>query len=576
MYFDTKIWLYHCIYPQPNYGKLLSQRFDIFFIIIDERKHGGILKMLTTFLAVVIGFGNIASKFTLPLTIWLVLLKIFQFPHISECSSQPMRILHISTANVHILNCLYSDLLRGLNNMASRHLQMRRLTPFLMNNGHSTSKSWQLLLDSHFRVSNTFNNGFLQKRFFIMGIMSKQNWRFFVHICIFKGLGIHGTILICSADYLWHMNEAQKTIERSIPLRIQTKYKWAINTKSDLPYGFVFLRRRNNSRKAVPWFLTFEADMEDYFRLQLAPLIPCYYNFGPKPWVNWPYLRFGKLFTASYLIQPWYQPSRSQWWPSWLLQFSTTRSTPWCSQFTDFGMGNIATQTLSFRLTCHKGVIHSNFPMLVRFTRPQEDQGDLSGRYFHNCTGIVVCHIFQAVNVIWQQIRGAGIGSQISPSLSNLAVTIVETLLDPSFKEVIDPPAFPFLAIRYVDNRYILFPEDKKHEPAIQVLSQDDFINIQFELEEVTTNELLGFCGWFQPPYCDIITSRTVANSSFCICRQYSPQTLVYNHDATSFPAILFQVRKVQIEFTHWFYFMSQRLLNPDCYRAIRKSKKGL
>ena len=58
---------------------------------------------------------------------------------------------------------------------------------------------------------------------------------------------------------------------------------------------------------------------------------------------------------------------------------------------------------------------------------------------------------------------------------------------------MIDPPAFPFLAIRYVDNRYILFPEDKKHEPAIQVLSQDDFYQHPVELEEVTTNELLGF-----------------------------------------------------------------------------------
>ena len=67
-----------------------------------------------------------------------------------------------------------------------------------------------------------------------------------------------------------------------------------------------------------------------------------------------------------------------------------------------------------------------------------------------------------------------------------------------------DPPSFPFLAIRYVDNRYILFPEDKKHEPAIQVLSQDDFYQHPVELEEVTTNELLGFCCWFQPSNGDI------------------------------------------------------------------------
>ena len=31
---------------------------------------------------------------------------------------------------------------------------------------------------------------------------------------------------------------------------------------------------------------------------------------------------------------------------------------------------------------------------------------------------------FSAFGCFWKQIRGAGIGSQISPSLSNLAVTV--------------------------------------------------------------------------------------------------------------------------------------------------------
>ena len=35
-------------------------------------------------------------------------------------------------------------------------------------------------------------------------------------------------------------------------------------------------------------------------------------------------------------------------------------------------------------------------------------------------------HFFTALGVVWRQIRGAGIGSQISPTLSNLAVTLIE------------------------------------------------------------------------------------------------------------------------------------------------------
>lgn len=103
------------------------------------------------------------------------------------------------------------------------------------------------------------------------------------------------------------------------------------------------------------------------------------------------------------------------------------------------------------------------------------------------------CHIFQALNVIWQQIRGAGIGSHISPSLTNLAVTIVERSWTQAFRETLDPPTFPFLAIRYVDNRYILFPEQMNQDPSIQVLSLEDFYQHPVELEKVTNNELLGF-----------------------------------------------------------------------------------
>ena len=102
------------------------------------------------------------------------------------------------------------------------------------------------------------------------------------------------------------------------------------------------------------------------------------------------------------------------------------------------------------------------------------------------------CHFFQVVNFIWQQTRGAGISSHISSSLSNLAFTIVDRSWAQVFKEVLDLPTFPFSAIRYVDNRYIFFPEEKVQEPSIQVVFEDIY-QLPVELEEVTTNELLVF-----------------------------------------------------------------------------------
>ena len=46
-------------------------------------------------------------------------------------------------------------------------------------------------------------------------------------------------------------------------------------------------------------------------------------------------------------------------------------------------------------------------------------------------------HFFTALGVVWRQIRGAAIGSQISPTLSNLAVTLIERSWSSTYQEVL-------------------------------------------------------------------------------------------------------------------------------------------
>ena len=43
--------------------------------------------------------------------------------------------------------------------------------------------------------------------------------------------------------------EAQQRINTSLPRALQVKYKWAINKKSNLPYGFVFLKKKKQFLK---------------------------------------------------------------------------------------------------------------------------------------------------------------------------------------------------------------------------------------------------------------------------------------------------------------------------------------
>ena len=76
-------------------------------------------------------------------------------------------------------------------------------------------------------------------------------------------------------------------------------------------------------------------------------------------------------------------------------------------------------------------------------------------------------HYFLALNRVWHQIRGAGIGSQISPILSNLAVTMVEHSWQDTFSQFLNAPTFPHLIIRYVDNRFVLFDVSQVNNTAI-------------------------------------------------------------------------------------------------------------
>eukprot|EP00438_Fugacium_kawagutii_P022528 Skav234760 [mRNA] locus=scaffold4095:94:1527:- [translate_table: standard] len=102
-------------------------------------------------------------------------------------------------------------------------------------------------------------------------------------------------------------------------------------------------------------------------------------------------------------------------------------------------------------------------------------------------------HIFSAVGTYWKQIQGAGIGSQISPSLSNLAVTLVEKAWFDSFSDFLFSHSLHLHFLRYVDNRFALFNEDHFDHPALQAFRDLEFYRPPVLLEEVDPDILLGF-----------------------------------------------------------------------------------
>ena len=172
----------------------------------------------------------------------------------------------------------------------------------------------------------------------------------------------------------------------------------------------------------------------------------------------------------------------------------------------------------------------------------QEDESDPPRRHFSYCTGSLSCHIFQAVNVIWQQIRGAGIGSHISPSLSNLAVTIVERSWTQVFQEVLDPPTFPCLAIRYFD-----FLRRRQKSLPSKSFHRTIFINIRWNWRKSPLMNCWVFL--LIPTFVRWpINSQSLGKSEILHQQGASASDLqVCNPDAISFPSTRAQTRKVQV-----------------------------
>ena len=102
-------------------------------------------------------------------------------------------------------------------------------------------------------------------------------------------------------------------------------------------------------------------------------------------------------------------------------------------------------------------------------------------------------HVFKAVNQIWVQHRGAGIGSHISPSLSNLAVTLIERSWRNAYLTFVQSSQLQLLFTRYVDNRFILFDHRFRSALPMRVLSDCFFYQAPVELETVQDGTLLGF-----------------------------------------------------------------------------------
>ena len=74
-----------------------------------------------------------------------------------------------------------------------------------------------------------------------------------------------------------------------------------------------------------------------------------------------------------------------------------------------------------------------------------------------------------------QQIRGAGIGSHLSPALCNVAITLIEHSWQQLYNNLLHHTNFHFNYYHYVDNRSIVHKKHFLSHPAIQTLIATTF-----------------------------------------------------------------------------------------------------
>ena len=77
--------------------------------------------------------------------------------------------------------------------------------------------------------------------------------------------------------------------------------------------------------------------------------------------------------------------------------------------------------------------------------------------------------------------------------LSTLAATLFERWWRSMYREVLNQPQSHHLAIRYVDNRFVIVQKHHLQAPVFKVFTDLDFYGSPVELELVADNLLLGF-----------------------------------------------------------------------------------
>ena len=298
------------------------------------------------------------------------------------------------------------------------------------------------------------------------------------------------------------IDDAQTLIHRAFSKRLIRRYPWGFRKGALLPYGFVFLKRKKQwakGRTLISYYKSYQAKLlkatsraldsicrqvwsQDLGQLstpQIWSKVHAYFDATDEAarlqFVNDDLVGFFNSVPQTRLLDAVHQLV-DHWVENHLGHFPEGRDSI----------------TISVDTSAHGDPVHSTFSGSFRRTAFQIRKLHVAD-IVEIVQSSLSSHIFSALGCIWRQIRGAGIGSQISPSLSNLAVTITERSWQETFAQVLEQPSLHLCSIRYADNRFLMFSTNFNSCDALTTFCDLDFYGHPVELEKVEDNMLLGF-----------------------------------------------------------------------------------
>ena len=296
------------------------------------------------------------------------------------------------------------------------------------------------------------------------------------------------------------ISEFISTIDDRVPGALRKLYPWGFRSKWSIPYGYAFLKRKKQFKKV--------RTIIAYQNCIMAPMLKAlsYILFFILQ-STWPESEGLESMPVTFKrLHQFFQDSTER-----LLVENNDDLVGFFNSVPQSRILQAVEQLLSDFLakfcqhTPKNGVCFTVFLGQVPSEQARVFQGFTKRSNQVNARVVYLIHIiplvqmsfdlgiFQALGKLWTQICGTSIGNQVSPVLSNIAVSFDERVWHFAYKTFIMNSTRLWFRCRYVDNRLSLAAGALTFQEAVRKFQNTDFYRHPVCLEAVTDHKFLGF-----------------------------------------------------------------------------------